>query len=178
MVYQTPTINGLVETILSEIYHHHTPHRKTNRTEELLRKVDEYTSNFPARPASLLNGTTRELTTIGGDVVLVTGTTSGMGCDTLAHLLADESVARVYAFNRKLPNVAERQRTNFRERGLDEELLDSKKYRAVEGDASVPGWEIDPEMFEEVSAVLELSAADYLWCCVDPRFDHTYHPQR
>lgn len=87
------------------------------------------------------------------DVVLITGTTSGMGCDILAHLLSDPLVARVYTFNRRLPgrDVLEAQRASFRERGLDEELLSAERWIGVEGDGDTPNLGINPELFEEVS---------------------------
>ena len=146
MIYQTPSINGLVDAILAAIQHRETEEDGVqSKVNEMLRKVEEYSAEFPVRtPSADLAGA------LEGEVVLVTGTTSGLGCDILAHLLADQSVARVYALNRRLPHVEKRQRASFRERGLDEALLSSPKYRAVEGDTSVPGFAIEPLQFEEV----------------------------
>ncbi|KAI1791167.1 acetyl-CoA synthetase-like protein [Ganoderma leucocontextum] len=68
------------------------------------------------------------------DVVLITGTTGGFGCDALEHLLRDGTVERVYAFNRPGTgtDALERQRKQFAARGLDGAFLDSPKFRMVE----------------------------------------------
>ncbi|KAG6374188.1 hypothetical protein JVT61DRAFT_4841 [Boletus reticuloceps] len=62
-------------------------------------------------------------------VVLLTGSTGGLGSYLLASLLSREDVALVYAFNRpsKTDTIQHRQRAAFEDRGLDTALLDSDK---------------------------------------------------
>ena len=62
-------------------------------------------------------------------VVLLTGSTGGLGSYLLASLLSHEDVAIVYAFNRpsKSGTIEQRQRAAFEDRGLDTAVLDSEK---------------------------------------------------
>ncbi|KAJ6487165.1 putative aminoadipate reductase [Mycena vitilis] len=72
-------------------------------------------------------------------VVLLTGSTGGLGSHMLHILLNLASVERVYAFNRKGPgkvSCSERQRGAFADRGLDVSLLSSTKLVYLEGDTS------------------------------------------
>ncbi|KAJ7085159.1 putative nonribosomal peptide synthetase [Mycena belliarum] len=72
-----------------------------------------------------------------GPVVLLTGSTGGLGSHILEMLLSLSSVERVYAFNRrgKVP-VSDRQKDAFHERALDICLLSSKKLVYLEGDTT------------------------------------------
>ena len=82
--------------------------------------------------------------------MVITGTTGGFGCDALEHLLKDENVERVYAFNRANSNAMSRQRAQFRTRGLVESLLDSSKFVMVEAVLHEPGFGIDKSLLEEI----------------------------
>ncbi|KAJ6449036.1 hypothetical protein C8R47DRAFT_1265595 [Mycena vitilis] len=74
-----------------------------------------------------------------GMVVLLTGSTGGLGSHMLEILLRLPSVQRVYAFNRKGRNSAsERQLDAFTDRALDIGLLSSPKLVYLEGDTSSP----------------------------------------
>lgn len=84
------------------------------------------------------------------DTILITGTTGGIGCDALEHLLKDETVAKVYAFCRKGSQALQRQRTQFIERGLDSSLLDSPKLMMVEAVLTEPGFGVAEELLQEV----------------------------
>ncbi|KAJ7496484.1 putative aminoadipate reductase, partial [Mycena latifolia] len=73
----------------------------------------------------------------GGAVVLLTGSTGGLGSHLLEILLRLASVERVYAFNRAgRASVSDRQKDAFVDRALDVELLSSKKLVYLEGDTS------------------------------------------
>ncbi|KAJ7865231.1 putative aminoadipate reductase [Mycena leptocephala] len=75
--------------------------------------------------------------TSGGIVVLLTGSTGGLGSHILEILLGLASVERVYAFNRRgRTPVSERQTEAFVDRALDVQLLSSDKLVYLEGDAS------------------------------------------
>lgn len=93
----------------------------------------------------------------GNEVVFLTGSTGGLGSQLLARLLVSRSVSRVYAFNRPSTNSAsekaslyQRHLDAFRDRGSDVELLKSSKLVFVEGDTSVDGFGIAPELFAEI----------------------------
>ncbi|KAJ7236051.1 acetyl-CoA synthetase-like protein [Mycena haematopus] len=70
-------------------------------------------------------------------VVLLTGSTGGLGSHILEMLLSLPAIERVYAFNRpgRIP-VSERQREAFVDRGLDVTLLASDKLIYLEGDTT------------------------------------------
>ncbi|KAJ7855599.1 hypothetical protein B0H14DRAFT_3645801 [Mycena olivaceomarginata] len=71
-----------------------------------------------------------------GAVVLLTGSTGGLGSHILDLLLSLPSVERVYAFNRRgRIAVSERQSEAFVDRDLDLQLLSSDKLVYLEGDA-------------------------------------------
>ncbi|KAJ7236073.1 acetyl-CoA synthetase-like protein [Mycena haematopus] len=72
-----------------------------------------------------------------GHVVLLTGSTGGLGSHILEILLSLPAIERVYAFNRpgRIP-VSERQREAFVDRGLDITLLASEKLMYLEGDTT------------------------------------------
>ncbi|KAI0660272.1 hypothetical protein C8Q70DRAFT_1105691 [Cubamyces menziesii] len=112
---------------------------------DLWNYVEKYTADFPARPENLLDRPHPDR-----DVVLITGTTRGFGCDVLEHLLRDERVERVFAFNRKNSKAAVRQRKHFRARGLDEKLLDSPKFEMVEGVLDDDGFGICADLLDRI----------------------------
>ncbi|KAJ7615673.1 putative aminoadipate reductase [Mycena polygramma] len=74
---------------------------------------------------------------LDGIVVLLTGSTGGLGSHMLHILLNLASVERVYAFNRRgRISASERQLDAFNDRGLDVNLISSKKFVYLEGDTS------------------------------------------
>ena len=70
----------------------------------------------------------------------------------LEHLLRDEEISLVYAFNRKGANASKRQRARFRERGHDEQLLNSPKFRMVEAELQLADFGMEPSLLEEIRA--------------------------
>jgi hypothetical protein len=84
-------------------------------------------------------------------VVLLTGTTGGLGSFLLASLLQNQQVKKVYAFNRpgRKP-TKERQIEAFADRDLPVELLNGDKVIFVEGDSTAENLGLDPSLYEEV----------------------------
>ena len=146
IVFQAPTVAALADMLLRNLQDAAVSVSAASTPQDLIRMAERYSANLPARPSSLR---VRDST---ADVVLVTGTTGGFGCDILEHLLRDEETSMVYAFNRKGTNASERQRARFRERGHDERLLDSQKFRMVEADLQLADFGIDPRLLEEIRA--------------------------
>ncbi|EJF55750.1 acetyl-CoA synthetase-like protein [Dichomitus squalens LYAD-421 SS1] len=143
IVYQSPTISALTEAVLRTL--HSTGAAYTaNTADDLVRVAEKYSSELPARPTRLRPRESSQ------EVVLITGTTGGFGCDVLEHLLRDERVERVYAFNRPGSQPLERQLNRFRERALDESLLSTSKFRMVEVALDVPGFGIGAELLGEI----------------------------
>ncbi|PIL27263.1 hypothetical protein GSI_10408 [Ganoderma sinense ZZ0214-1] len=146
VVFQAPTINALAAAVLAVVHNSSSGSSGGNTPQDLVRIAEEYASNLPARPAALRK---RE---IGKDIVLITGTTGGFGCDVLEHLLRDDSVAKVYAFNRRGTQALERQHARFRERGLDETLLSSSKFAMIEGTLDAPDFGLEAALLDEIRA--------------------------
>ncbi|KAF7347151.1 Acetyl-CoA synthetase-like protein [Mycena venus] len=79
----------------------------------------------------------KRVVSFGETVVLLTGSTGGLGSHILEILLALSSVERVYAFNRRGRSpVPERQNEAFIGHALNMDLLSSKKLVYLEGDTA------------------------------------------
>lgn len=145
LVFQAPTVAGLTDVVYRVLHDADAAGTSSRTPQDLWKYVEKYSANFPSRPASLIDRSAS-----AKDVVLITGTTGGFGCDALEHLLRDESVERVYAFNRAGSNALERQHAQFRARGLDEALLSSPKFKLIEAVLHEPGFGVDPKLLDEV----------------------------
>ena len=146
LIFQAPSINALAEAVLRVVRDTGGSNPTTVTAEDLVQLAERYSSDLPPRPSNLRSRNS------GKDVIAITGTTGGFGCDILHHLLLDDEVGRVYAFNRKGSNAMDRQRARFQERGLDMSLLESSKFKMVEADLDVPGFGMDPALLDEVSS--------------------------
>ncbi|GJJ11665.1 putative NRPS-like protein biosynthetic cluster [Clathrus columnatus] len=159
-VYQHPTIRSLanfatiisqsrgntIDTSLSAPAPEIGDKERHQRMEDLIKK---YTQQWPVhtpRPVTIKEDDG------SGDVVLLTGSTGGLGSQLLARLLVSHQVSKVYAFNRPQQQKSsyERHVEVFLDRGNDVELLKSSKLVFVEGDTSVDGFGIDLELFNEI----------------------------
>ncbi|TFK82377.1 acetyl-CoA synthetase-like protein [Polyporus arcularius HHB13444] len=145
VVFQAPSISALTDAVLRAVHDSSvTAAASGSPAEALLQLAEEYSSNLPSRPTQLHPRHGPK------DVVLVTGTTGGFGCDVLEHLLRDENVAKVYAFNRAGTQAMERQRARFRAKALEEGLLSSPKFVMVEATLDMPGFGVSSDLLEEI----------------------------
>lgn len=173
-VYQFSTIRSLTNfaTAISQPSSHgivdlssDSTSRNDDRQQRINDLIKKYTQRqpWPVHTPRNINGTdvirnNSEAGEVGSgnEVVFLTGSTGGLGSQLLARLLVSRSVSRVYAFNR--PSTSANGKTSsyqrhfdvFRDRGNDVELLKSRKLVFVEGDTSVDGFGIAPELFVEV----------------------------
>lgn len=86
-------------------------------------------------------------------VVLLTGSTGGLGSYMLEMLLKDEHVERVYAYNRPSRGTVtsqDRQMDSFIDKGFDLTLLKSDKLVHLEGDSALPKLGLTDEVYEQV----------------------------
>ncbi len=143
LVFGAPTIAALAALVHGVV--NSSKEAESRAPEDLWRYVERYSADLPARPANLVERGPGQK-----DVVVITGTTGGFGCDALEHLLRDETVERVYAFNRKGADALERQRKQFVGRGLEGALLDSAKFRMVEAVLHEPGFGIGEGLLAEI----------------------------
>lgn len=150
-VYSAPTISQLTDYVAAII----NPSADKavdgieTKAKELRSLVADLTTDFPAHnPTAPASAT---------EVVLITGTTGGLGSAILANIIALPSVFRVYALNRKSrdgADVRQRQVESFESRGLDTSIVDSPKVVFVEGDTSSPTLDVPKALFAEVSCTV------------------------
>lgn len=159
LVYASPTISSLAKFIIevdSSVDHAGTA--RARKTEEMLALVDKYSHDLPTH-----NGTYVYDPNSSGYIVLLTGTTGGLGSSILAGLLSSPRVRKVYALNRrssKGQSLKERQKDAFVARGLDERLLlDSAKLVLLESDFASAELGLDTATFQEVTIALLMIAS-------------------
>ncbi len=145
IVFKAPTISGLARIVYATVNNDEVLDDASLSPQSLLTFVEKYSADFPERPATLIDRPASSK-----EVILITGTTGGFGCDALEHLLRDENVERVYAFNRKGSKALERQHAQFQARGLDEKLLDTPKFKLVEVALHEPGFDVEPGLLDEI----------------------------
>lgn len=113
-------------------------------------------------------------------VVLLTGTTGGLGSFLLSELLKSPAVQRVFAFNRpsSTKSITERQKSAFKDRRLPIELLDSNKLVYVEADAALAKCGLSNFRYEEVGLTIYFSI-DVLTdvSFADPELSYVDHTQ-
>lgn len=155
-VYANPTITKLSSSIFDIV---DTPANGVETTEtdeeqkgvdEIEELVSEYTKNFPVHSPGPRR--VKMVARGGGEVVLVTGTTGGLGAQLVATLAVMPGIARVYALNRPAEApLQDRQREAFVSRGLDTRLLESKKVVLVEGSLEKEYFGVSRELYDEAS---------------------------
>ena len=112
--------------------------------------VLKYTSNFPQHNPSL------DATGDHTDVVILTGSTGGLGSVLLEKLISCRDVSAVYALNRKSSRALRcRQEAAFRERGLDLSILSSPKLFLVECDFNASQLGLESGLYNKVDAVFD-----------------------
>lgn len=87
-----------------------------------------------------------------GKVVLVTGTTGGLGTNVLHQLFQDQLVEHIYTLNRCRPgeSLREKQVQALKDNGLDPEIARSPKITALCGDLRNPTLGLDDSVLNEV----------------------------
>ena len=171
-VYQAPSIAALADTLHQTVQNSGQLTTNATSARYLEERVQHYTGDLAVRPAAAQ----LQHRPNGKEVILITGTTGGFGCDVLEHLLSDERVELVYAFNRRGSNLIERQRQRFRERGLEGALVNSPKLKMVEVDLDIPGFNLDPGLPDEVRDSVGFPARRCgLMLCTDQKHKYAHH---
>ena len=114
-----------------------------------------------------------------GVVVLLTGSTGGLGSFLLSQLLENTRVERVYALNRpsSSASIEERQSSAFVDKGLSVDLLSSGKLVYVEADASRDKCGISAKLYEEVWVTPLVLCSPCSPIPLDTRLGDNRHPQ-
>ena len=140
-VYQYPTLSRLSNAIVSLVNPEFKEALSLSPTEEIQALISKYSTNFPEfKPYHPPNA---------GAVVLVTGSTGGLGSHILASLLANKDVVEVITLNRGT-HVAERQTAAFVERSLPTDGLTGKKLISLVGDLKQGTLGLDEQRLQQV----------------------------
>ncbi|RAL10259.1 putative NRPS-like enzyme [Aspergillus homomorphus CBS 101889] len=113
-IYAHPTVAQLAQYLV-DLIHGQTSTTSISRPERIANMITKYTSQLPAYrplPAHLPAKST----------VILTGSTGSLGTYLLHRLLTNQSIAKVYCFNRS-DSAASRQHESFTSKGLDAALL-------------------------------------------------------
>ncbi|THU87157.1 acetyl-CoA synthetase-like protein [Dendrothele bispora CBS 962.96] len=155
-VYEHPTIASLARFIVLVAQRGTLSSRGDSEAQverdvkAMRRMVEKYSKNFvPVK--SDLAPTSNER-----KVVLMTGSTGGVGVHILHRLLQDKTVEKVYALVRSAesgvdsPSIETKQVNAFMERGVDKDLVRSKKLVLLEANLSQERFGLEEGVFEEV----------------------------
>ncbi|KAF9445951.1 putative aminoadipate reductase [Macrolepiota fuliginosa MF-IS2] len=125
-----------------------------------IEKLAQYLSGLVANPAQIqssdghvksIEAMIEEYSVGLAPVVLLTGSTGHLGSQILANLLQDDTVKRVYAFNRpSRTTIEDRHIDRFKHGGLDIDLLQSEKLRFVEAELSKKDLGVSGELYKEM----------------------------
>ena len=147
-VFEHPTLRDLASAIASLV----DPSAslvEEDPVDAILSMIDLYSSNLP-------NEVCKEKSCSRDDIiVLFTGTTGNIGSHTLAALLTDPRISRVYTLNRlNSASTGDRQTTAFKERDLPVELLKNSKLVGLYGDIALSNFGLKQTVYDEVCVLL------------------------
>ncbi|KLO12645.1 acetyl-CoA synthetase-like protein [Schizopora paradoxa] len=146
-IYEYPTISMLSNFIQSLTHSGNSETLQTKgRVEAMHEMVSKYSEEFPMhRPSRCSDARSGEC------VVLLTGSTGGLGSTILSSLIECPDVSCVYALNRKgnLP-LEQRQRKAIVERAIDLSLLSCPKLVLLEGDLDQDGFGLSSLTFGKI----------------------------
>ncbi|KAK7470239.1 hypothetical protein VKT23_001674 [Stygiomarasmius scandens] len=149
-VYEHPTIASLAAFVSSAVHNGTLGGARGFEAqvkadvEGMRQMVEKYSKNF----ASASN---EKLPTNDRKVVLMTGSTGGVGAHILARLLEDATVEKVYALIRKgSVDINTKQVNAFVERGVDVELIKSGKLILLEANLSEKKFGLEEGVFEKL----------------------------
>lgn len=123
------------------------PTRLSAEIDDMIRKyspnISAYTVQKKSRPP-----------TTGSLVVLLTGSTGGLGSNMLASMVRNARFKKIYAFNRtslKGALIHDRHKETFKKQGLDVNLIPDKKIVYLCGDMTKDYLGLTVPVYEEVS---------------------------
>ncbi|KAG2133342.1 putative aminoadipate reductase [Suillus clintonianus] len=152
IVFLSPSIRQLARSVIHAVLHGNSPNSVDVKA-EIESMIEKYSIGFSAdstrdASATLVNGRSR-----GNHVVILTGSTGGLGSYLLASLLQREDVSVVYAFNRLSrddASIEQRQKSSFEDRGLDTSLLQSEKLMYIETDTSGDDLGLEKGLYQKI----------------------------
>ncbi|KAJ7052219.1 putative aminoadipate reductase [Mycena amicta] len=146
LVYTHPSVQQLAAAIEGLVAGHASADADPRALVEAM--IAKYSQGFDVLPQP-----GQRAPSSGGAVILLTGSTGGLGSHILDLLLRHSSVERVYAFNRpSRTSISQRQEAAFRDRALDVELLRSQKLVYLEGDSAREDLGISKQSFAKLKS--------------------------
>ncbi|KAJ6457255.1 putative aminoadipate reductase [Mycena sanguinolenta] len=147
-IYAHPTIEELVNAMITLVNGDMNGLAQNTQADAVERMIEKYSVGFEAP----LNWSEKiGVASSDGAVVLLTGSTGGLGSHILEILLALPSIDRVYTCNRKGKlSVPERQKEAFVDRALDVALLSSNKLVYLECDTTKENLELPLDVWTMV----------------------------
>ncbi|KIK67018.1 hypothetical protein GYMLUDRAFT_37049 [Collybiopsis luxurians FD-317 M1] len=143
-IYSHPSVESLAKYVIGLIDHS----QDSEASHEVLieQMIEKYSQGLGATPASKTEKP-------NSNVVFLTGSTGNLGSQMLASLIANESVNRVYTFNRPSTrsSMLDRHRKRFEDKLLDVGLLSSQKLVFLEGEASQVNLGLSDDQYKELS---------------------------
>lgn len=153
IIFENPTIELLAARIASLVGESGASENLDSKQQHIaaINAMIEKYSDGLLRPGLSADSTLQNGTCPSRSVVLLTGSTGGLGSFLLAQLIENPRVERVYAFNRpSSTSSAVRQSSAFVDKGLSVDLLKSDKLVYVVADASQDKCGLSPAPYEEV----------------------------
>jgi hypothetical protein len=149
IIFSNPSIRKLASSVIDAVLQRDSLGVVDVKT-DIENMIEKYSAGFGH---SALDSSTT-IVNGRGHVVVLTGSTGGLGSYLLASLLQREDVSVIYAFNRPSRDVASsiqrRQKSSFKDRGLDDTLLHSGKLVYVETDTSHDHLGLDNDLYQKV----------------------------
>ncbi|KAG2119415.1 putative aminoadipate reductase [Suillus clintonianus] len=153
IIFSNPSIRRLARSVINAISPRNGPNSVDAKT-GIENMIEKYSVGFGSSArydsVTLVDGCRQ-----GDHVVILTGSTGGLGSYFLSSLLQCQDVSVVYAFNRLSRNgssIEQRQKVGFEGRGLDATLLKSEKLVYVETDISRDNLGLDEELYQKICA--------------------------
>ncbi|KAF8995049.1 hypothetical protein BDQ17DRAFT_1430659 [Cyathus striatus] len=149
LLYQQPTFSSLANFVSAVA---HSDGSSENLPSASVEQRKQYLEDLRRRLLSQIsaryNGASKKSSE---DVILVTGTTGGLGSHLLAALASSEEVSRVYALNRlSKTSLLLRQQAALARQGLDPGVATSSKVVLLESGLSKDALGLDKDVLEEI----------------------------
>ena len=156
IIFSSPSIRQLTRSVINAVLQEDNSGAGDAKADDIEKMIEKYSIGFGDFHAPHAPG--HRVITPGdhsrrNHVVVLTGSTGGLGSYLLASLLQRDEVSVVYAFNRPstVLSIQQRQKSIFEDRGLDAILLQSEKLIHVETDTSHDDLGLDKEVYQKVN---------------------------
>ncbi|KAF7968546.1 hypothetical protein HWV62_30169 [Athelia sp. TMB] len=154
IVYLHPDVKSLAAHVAGLVSGRENNTQSKSAIHAIEAMVQKYSSDFyQVQPSSFQSPPP------SGAVVLLTGSTGGLGSFLLEALLSDEQIRTVYAYNRPSSGaqpIAQRQMSAFADKGFDVRLLESPKLVYVEGDAASSNIGLAKDLYDQIHSSISI----------------------